>query len=227
MKLKKYLLLVLGLLFLSPLWSGEKFTSKKQLKKHVANMVNDFCSYMQKNNFKLETKPAIEIRTTEELISLKNNNKIVLPIWKELTREQKEIFNRWLGEEDEEIFTTLFNWFFIPHEMGHYIINLNSNKRLTPYQNEKIANMFAIDFLLNQQQQTEKINSLEKKLEVILKKLPPIDLKGFNIEDYFNQYYQESIYPDVYAFFQFTMILDILDNPELCNLKQISKLISK
>lgn len=66
--------------------------------------------------------PSVIIQTGPYLIKWDEPNKgIILPFWDELLDEQKGLFKALRGENAEEFFVSLFNWFLVPHELGHFI----------------------------------------------------------------------------------------------------------
>lgn len=119
------------------------------------------------------------------------NKGIILPYWDEPFDEQKELFRTWRAEEAEEFLISLFNWFFVPHELGHFIeINFNTDT-LTPYEFEMAANKFAVTFFTGKEYNKDKIKYIRESLTDVLKILPDIDFGDMSEEEYFNTNYKQ------------------------------------
>ncbi|MBP1631482.1 MAG: hypothetical protein H6Q15_2375 [Bacteroidetes bacterium] len=201
----------------------ENYQSKEILGHQAVTMINKFDIFMKNNGITPPLVPGAKIATSYALIYWEgDSNNVVLPYWEELYPTQKEIFVRWKGNDAEEFFTSLFNWFFIPHELGHFILLTNPDLNLTPYESERRANMFALSFLLNENGNEEKIRYIEKSLEEILKRLPKIDFENMSEKDYFNANYNKlGNNPDAYGYFQFKFILDLLKTKEKITIKNL------
>ncbi len=201
----------------------EKVQSKDTLKSLSATLINEFDVFLRNNNITPPFIPGVKIATTYQLIYWDESvGKVVLPYWEELFPEQKEIFVTWRGDDAEEFFTSLFNWFFIPHELGHFILSTNPGLHLTPYECERRANIFAATFLLSKEENREKIKYIETSLEEVIRKLPKIDFKNMSEEEYFNANYSTlGIDPNAYGYFQFKFILDILKTKKNLSIKEL------
>ena len=190
----------------------ESHNSKESLMREATQIICQFDVFMRNNGIELPYKPGVRISTTYALIFWDSENKsVVLPYWHELYPEQIGIFNRWKGEEAQHFFSSLFNWFFIPHELGHFAMLTNPDLKISAYETERRANIFAITFLRNDEKNQDKLSFIEKSLNDVIKSLPPIDFQNMTEEEYFNANYQKlGNNPDSYAYFQFKFILDIL-----------------
>ena len=190
----------------------KKYSSKDTLVSNIENLIKEFDSFIKEKGVNPPYVPSFEIKTTNSLIYWDNYKKeIVLPFWDELYPEQKEVFTNWQGENAEQFFTAMFNWFFIPHELGHFITSLSSDNTLKPYKSEWVANKFAVAFLISQKENHRKIEFIENSLEEVLNLLPEVDLGDMTEEEYFDANYDGlGVDPNVYAYFQFKIILDIL-----------------
>lgn len=186
-------------------------TIKDSLIEDVSLMIGQFDVFMRNNGIELPYKPGVKVSTTYALIYWDSESKsVVLPYWQELYPEQREIFTRWKGDEAQHFFVSLFNWFFVPHELGHFAMLTNHNLNISVYEAERRANMFAITFLRKDKENTEKLQYIENSLQEVIKRLPPIDFQNMTEEEYFNANYQTlGNNPDAYAYFQFKFILDI------------------
>jgi len=198
------------------------YDSKEKLESDVSMIINDFDIFMKEMGIKPHYKPGVKVQTAPFLIKWDEPNKgLILPLWDELMDEQKELFKTWRGEDAEEFFVALFNWFFVPHELGHFIeLSFNTNT-LTPYESEIAANEFAITFLTSKVENKDKISYIRESLHEVLKILPSIDFGNMSEEEYFNTNYQQlGNNPNAYGYFQFKLILDILNNQEQINLQK-------
>ena len=204
-----------------PLPVFEKYSSKDSLLFDTEESIYDFYEFMKAKGHTPPDLPTAKISTTPALIFWDNNYvQVVLPIWDELNPGQKQLFETWMGDKAEEFFVSMFNWFFIPHELGHFMLLTNpENDSLTPCEKERAANQFAVAFLINKDENLEKINYIKSTLEKILSLLPKINFNGMDEDAYFNRYYSDlGTNPNAYGYFQFKFILDILENMENLNI---------
>lgn len=198
--------------------SLKHYGSKQTLESDVKKIINDFDLFMKSKGINPPYIPTVKIQTEPFLIKWDEPNKgMILPYWDELSNEQKEIFNKWRGKNAEEFFILMFNWFFIPHELGHFINPMKES--LTPYKSEQAANEFAIAFFISNKENQERINFIKKSLQEVLEILPKIDFNNMSEEEYFNANYSKlGRNPDAYGYFQFNFILDVLNNQEDINI---------
>lgn len=198
----------------------EEYSSKDTLLCDAKKIINEFDMFMREKGFTPPYIPSIEISTSYALIYWNEaKNRVVLPYWDKLYPEQKKLFIGWRGENAEEFFISLFNWFFIPHELGHFMLLTNPHNNLTPYESERAANEFAIAFLISKRENQEKIKFIEKSLQEVLDILPIIDFENMTEEEYFNVNYSKlGTNPNAYGYFQFKFILDILKTKDNINI---------
>jgi len=199
--------------------SIKHYDSKEVLESDANKIIDDFELFIKGLGCKLHSIPKVRIQTEPALIRLdKPNNTIIIPYWGDLTNDQIEIFKSWRGENAEEFFILMFNWFFIPHELGHYINPKNHD--LNPYQCELEANEVAVAFLKSNSENLEKLDLIKESLQQIVAILPKIDFGGMSEAEYFNANYQKiGNNPNMYGYFQFKFILNILNNPGDVNIK--------
>jgi hypothetical protein len=198
------------------------YDSKEKLESDVKLIIDDFDMFMKEMGIKPSYKPGVTIHTAPFLIKWDESNRgIILPYWDELIDEQKELFRTWRGEDAEEFFISLFNWFFVPHELGHFIELSFNTDTLTPYESEMAANEFAVAFLTSKNENKDRIKYIKESLQDVLKILPNIDFGDMSEEKYFNSNYQQlGNNPNAYGYFQFKFILNIINNQELINLQK-------
>ena len=133
----------------------QRYDTKEELESDVKKIINDFDLFMRDMGIEPPYIPTVNIQTGPFLIKWDEPNKgIILPFWDELFDEQKELFKTLRGEYAEEFFISLFNWFFIPHELGHFINPMQDS--LSPYKSERAANEFAVAFYLSQKKKPGK-----------------------------------------------------------------------
>jgi len=198
----------------------KKYDSKETLISDAEEIIGDFDLFMREKDVIPPFIPSAEIATSYALIYWDEAKKsVVLPYWDELYPEQKELFIAWRDDSAEEFFISMFNWFFIPHELGHFILLRDPEYNLTPFESERAANEFAIAFLNSNKENQEKLLFIEKSLHEVLKILPEIDFQNITEEEYFNLNYSKLAgNPNAYGYFQFKFILDILQNQDTINI---------
>jgi len=192
----------------------QRYDSKEELESDVKKIIKDFDLFLKDKGIEPPYIPTVNIQTGPYLIKWDEPNKgIILPFWDELLDEQRELFKAMKAENAEEFFISLFNWFFIPHELGHFINPMEDS--LSPYKREQAANEFAIAFFLSQKENQEKMDFIERSLPEVLELLPKIDFNNSSEEEYFNMNYtQLGNNPYAYGYFQFNFILNSLHNKE-------------
>jgi|WetSurMetagenome_2_1015567.scaffolds.fasta_scaffold05881_4 hypothetical protein len=196
------------------------YITKEALESDASKIVADFTQYIRELGYDLPSMPKINIQTEESLIRLdRQNNTIIVPYWEDLSNEQKALFKSWRGENAEEFFIMMFNWFFIPHELGHFINPMIHD--MNPYQCEQEANEVAVTFFRRNPENYEKLDSIKEILIQVLGILPKIGFGEMSEEVYFNTNYQKmGNDPNAYGYFQLKFILDILNEQKDFNIKQ-------
>lgn len=192
----------------------QRYETKVELESDVKKIIRAFDLYMRDMGVEPPYIPTVIIQTGPYLIKWDEQNQgVILPFWDELYDEQKELFKTLKGEEAEEFFISLFNWFLIPHELGHFINPMEDS--LTPYNRERAANEFAVAFYLSQEENKGKIDYINKSVSEVLELLPIIDFGSLSEEEYFNiNYTKLGSNPNAYGYFQFKFIQDIINNKE-------------
>ncbi|MDH7604129.1 MAG: hypothetical protein QHH13_04440 [Melioribacter sp.] len=195
------------------------YETKEALELDANKIIADFSQFVKNKGYSMPDIPKVKIQTEPFLIKLdKPNNVIIVPYWKDLTNEQKEIFKSWWGDNAEEQFTLMFNWFFIAHELGHYISPMIHD--LNPYQCEKEANEVAVTFFRRNSANIEKLDYVEKSLKQVLEMLPKIDFGNLSEAEYFNANYKKiGNIPNLYGYFQIKFVLNALNNHEDFSIK--------
>ena len=198
----------------------KKYESRELLETDGNMIIAEFDRFIKDQGFSLQDIPKIKIQTEPSLIRVDSpNNAIIVPYWDDLTNDQKEIFKSWRGENTEEFFVLLFNWFFIPHELGHIINPMMHD--VNPYQCEREANEVAVKFFRTYPENIKKLDFLKESLTQVMEILPKIDFGIMSEAEYFNANYQKmGGKPNVYGYFQFKIILDVLNNQKDFSIKQ-------
>jgi hypothetical protein len=192
----------------------QRYDSKDELETDVKKIILAFDVFMRDMGIEPPYIPTVNIKTGPYLIKWDEANRgIILPFWDELFDEQIELFKTLKGEYAEELFISMFNWFLIPHELGHFINPMEDS--LSPYNRERAANEFAVAFYLSQKEYREKLDYIEKTLPGVLDLIPKIDFNCLSEEEYFNVNYTKlGSNPYAYGYYQFKFIIDILENKE-------------
>lgn len=195
--------------------------SLSPLQIEINALVRSFIEEIGARDFDTTLKPSVLIFNTPNLIFYSDEDKLVIaPEWETLSDESKNLFNDWaaransdtsdyMGESftGEKYFTETFSWFFVFHELGHYIQDILT----TPgdrYFWEAQANDIALAFL--------KINERERLDEYMLLMRAVIDILPVPADTsrmYFNNNYEEiGTVPAVYGWFQFYFTLQTYEN---------------
>jgi len=196
---------------------NQTFNSRPSLLLEMQNIVDEFKSFIKPYKIELPDNLKLEIKSTNSLIYIRDNI-VTIPYWNDLSQAQKDLFKRWKGENAEEFFNLLFNWFFIPHELGHAISKMLPRH----YDDERQANQIAYNFFASNDKNKSKLDYLKQQLEEVLEVLPKPDLKGMHESEYFETFYSEiSQDPDIYGYFQFRYILEIIESKKNIDLNEI------
>ena len=179
-----------------------------------------------KVNVSIETSPAL-IFYNEGMNGRAICPGVVAPAWEQATDEQRTLFNLWASNasayalsnqsgsafDGEHFFGETFNWFFLFHEVGHYMQFIRTVRDSAPgagdlYFREKEANEFALAFLKNNNR--PRLDAYITNLRSIFATLPPPTNTN---RTFFNSDYGNlSRIPEIYGYFQFNFVLDAYDN---------------
>ena len=117
------------------------YESREALESDANKIIADFDLFIKESGYNLPSIPKAKIQTESSLIRLdRPNNTVIVPYWDDLSNDQKEIIKSWRGENAEEFFVLMFNWFFIPHELGHFINPMIHD--LNPYQCDRLGLLY-------------------------------------------------------------------------------------
>lgn len=155
--------------------------------------------------------PTIEIVNTPNLAYFNHRTgQIVLPHWPSLEGPSRDFFVSLSGNEAraEELFTALFNWFLIAHELTHWF-QREVGVGLDRYSSEEMANHFAVAFHVATTDGEERLLRLSELLEAALHRLVDPTPDEEDPASFFNAHYA-ALARDAsrYGYYQFRFILD-------------------
>ena len=155
--------------------------------------------------------PTIEIVNTPNLSYFNHRTgQIVLPHWPSLEGPSRNFFVGFSGTEAgaEEVFTALFNWFLVAHELTHWFqreVGISVDR----YSSEEMANHFAVAFHMRAPDSEERLLRLSELLEAALHRLVDPTPDGEDAASFFNANYATLARdPTRYGYYQFRFILD-------------------
>ncbi|MFH1727271.1 MAG: hypothetical protein ABIA04_02485 [Pseudomonadota bacterium] len=231
--LKKYSLFFLTIILIAPFLGYSEsnlfppYTDKIILEKNAQDIIIDFIYKIKEHNCNPRYTPTIEIKTTPSLISWREKlKKVRIPFWIDLKKNQKEIFLDWTGniKTAQTLFTALFNWFFIPHELTHFL-QTEYDFKSDHFDSEKLANDYAVAFWMEIKGGEKKLLKIKTILQPIFKKLKDAFPKNENEREYFNKHYGKlGEDPNKYGYFQFKWVLDAIEKRNKLKLNTLSKI---
>jgi len=155
--------------------------------------------------------PTIKIVNTENLAYFNHRTgQIVLPHWPSLEGPSRDFFVSLCENEAraEELFTALFNWFLVAHELTHWF-QRESGITLDRHSSEVMANHFAVAFHMAAADGEEKLLRLGELLEEAFHRLVDPTPEGEDAAAFFNANYAAlARNPSRYGYYQFRFILD-------------------
>ena len=181
-------------------------TEKELLKVEIEEISQDFYDLFETEvGQKMPYYPEINIQISEGLIYFSGDvqsGEVVVPIWEELDADTKALLETWVEGTDftaEQFFRENFNWFLIPHELGHFMQTITGTE--SNYWDDEIeANQIAIAYW-KYKGETERLNKFIAVTQQVLTKMDaPEDLS----KEYFNSNYDDITDPQTYGYFQFT-----------------------
>lgn len=200
------------------------------LKSEISEITNRFVNLARRQGYELAYVPQVEVIVTKQLMFFAGDKKegvIVAPNWSGLPPKMKRLFSQWMKESNSELaaemfFKKNFNWFLVPHELGHYLQNFAAQEKSsqTRWQRELSANKTAIKFWLAQGQSKQLAAFIKEtsKLSNYLKTQLPQEID----ESYFNDNYRQLVAnPVAYGYVQFKMYQMAWDEISLSNQKQL------
>jgi len=108
----------------------------------------------------------------------------------------------------EELFTTLFNWFLVAHELTHWL-QREVGIALDRFSSEVMANHFAVAFHMAAANGEERLLRLGELLQGALHRLADPTPEGEDAAAFFNANYAALARdPSRYGYYQFRFILD-------------------
>jgi hypothetical protein len=181
-------------------------TEKLSLKKDIEIIVQAFVSQCNAAGLETPFVPEVVIENTPQLIFY-DNKVLTAPFWNDFTADQQALFVKWASDAEgdftgEDFFKLNFNWFLVPHEMGHFVQGLQ-NSKLNLWDAERNANCFAVAFW-RMQNKLERLDTIYRWSQQIWNTLPNPTPAGQDPETYFNNNYDTlGADPDAYGYYQF------------------------
>lgn len=159
--------------------------------------------------------PTVRVRNTPQLIFFsRDSNQIVVPWWDATPPGMRAVFRTFADGDEaqaEHLFRAFFNRFLIAHEAGHWF-QLAANRRArTLYENEDMANRFAVAFWRTQPGGEAMLSELERLATRAASNLPDPTPAGEDPVAYFGANYQAlGREPLEYGYYQFRFMRDAL-----------------
>lgn len=182
------------------------------LRATAQSVINSFHARAAAAGLDLGVVPAVEVRTTPQLIFYSGQNgKITMPWWDDLTPEVRSVFAHLGGgePEGEQVFRAFFHRFFLAHEAAHWLRHRSETNATTRYAREDDANRVAVAFWRTQPDGEAFLAELERMLVGIVGRIPDPTPAGEDPVAYFGANYQElGRDPMKYGYYQFRFVLD-------------------
>ena len=151
--------------------------------------------------------PKVDIKFTRFLVSYVDGT-VVAPLYQDTSAEVRARMAEWGGSEaaGEELFAALFNWYFLSHELTHYV-QITRGVVWDAYRAEQHANDGAVAYWMTTPGGPEKLERLAALLEKVLPRMKTELFKnGFDPVVF--SINKGDIDPNLveYGFAQFTMV---------------------
>jgi len=159
--------------------------------------------------------PAVQVRNTPQLIFFSRaSNQIVVPWWETTAPEMRAVFRTFAAGDDadaEHLFRAFFNRFLVAHEAAHWFQAAADRRERTLYENENMANRFAVAFWRTQPGGEALLAELERLATRAAASLPDPTPAGEDPVAYFGANYQAlGREPLKYGYYQFRFMRDAL-----------------
>lgn len=170
-------------------------------------------------------KKVLVQKDTKPYLIFINDKGVHLPLWQEVIPEQKEFFKQMAGNENDgkKLFGLLFNGFYLVHELGHKVAEVQKIKFDNEYISEYYANKIAISWWRKNGNKKE----LKEAYDMIILLLPKLKNpvpKGQTIEQYFTENYEKvASDPYIYGYMQFHQFKEIYENNSLPKFETLLK----
>lgn len=163
--------------------------------------------------------PRVIERTTPYLIFYSEADTTVnLPLWDKVPSPLKEFLTRVGGDEatGRALFAHYFNGFYLPHELGHALIDaLGLAPASGSYAEEKKANALAMAWW-REQGRTRELAACLELARTALAHTPVPDTEGLGTEAFLTRYYERATQdPFLYGYVQFGQFVELYDDPAL------------
>lgn len=191
------------------------YTDSSRLERDVTRIIQRFHRALGRAGVAPAPRmPRAEVRTTASLISWRAHSyRVRVSLWAGVPPPQKQVFAQWTGSPSKasRLFGTLFNWFFVAHELCHYL-QTRFAAHTDHWQSERTANVVAVAYWREQPGGAQRLRWLHGQLRAILRRLPNPVPNGVSAQQFFNRNYQRLVFnPDAYGYFQFRFVVEALD----------------
>lgn len=187
-----------------------------KVKEQITSIRDVFLRAVEDEGFKNPYTPQIEIILTPSLMSFLGDTSegyLIAPSWGMAHKEMKELMNMWVQEAGstftgEEFFKKNFNWFLVPHELGHFIQMTQNVKNLDYndlWEGELYANKVAVAFWLKQGME-EELKEFITETTLVMELLGSPNSTRLSEKEFFNKNYIElGSDPGKYGYYQFLL----------------------
>lgn len=202
----------------------QTFTDKDALYTKSKEVVDQFAADCKKHIPQIETPPNVRVKTTPWMIyiDIEKIPNIYIPVWNEVDSANKEYMNRIAGKSTsgKTLFGMLFNGFYIPHELGHWIVNTYIDSAISmSYDDEYFANQIAMTWWRKQGKSAE-ITTIYKTIKKAMKSYKRPIPANVNVRDYYTKNYKKILedtenFANIYGYMQFSQFVEIYEDKTL------------
>ncbi len=188
----------------------------KVVNNNISKIRDKFLMTVEKEGYKNPYTPQVIVAFTPVLMAFNGDHEsglLVAPVWEDTPNEMKIMMNSWMEQTKshftgEEFFKKNFNWFLVPHELGHFVQTTQEVGAIDEndlWAGELYANKVAIAFWLQQgmEKELEEFITETTKVKELLGSPAP---EGVDEKKFFNENYGElSEDPTKYGYYQFLL----------------------
>lgn len=202
----------------------QTFSDKDALYKKSKEVVDLFSADCKKYIPQITTPPNVRVKTTPWMIyiDLEKTPNIYIPIWDEVDSANQAYVTRIAGKSTsgKTLFGMLFNGFYIPHELGHWIVNNYIDTTMTmSYNDEYLANQFAM-CLWRKHGKSAELATIYKTIKKAMKSYKRPIPENVDLKEYYTQNYQKILedtenFANIYGYMQFSQFVEIYEDKSL------------
>lgn len=185
-----------------------RYTDAAALRSHMEQVRDGYVAQMRTVDLPVPFVPKVEVKYTPNIVFYSNDQTVVAPVYQDTPAEFRSLLAEWGAGEaaGEELFAALFNWFFLPHELTHYVQETRGVV-WDGYRAEQHANDGAVAYLMTTPGGPEKLERLAALLEKVLPRVKTELFKnGFDPLVFALNKRAVDANPIEYGFAQFTMV---------------------